>query len=190
MASNWAVNWEAISALGTLAAVVVALYLASADRRRLRRDGKVRAHLYAASMTYRLSYARKVALSCQLTATFNNLEISIDASDAQAIATIKQTLRMNTFRPNVDELQALIPLGNNCAHRIARAFDYIDRVRQSIENVGEALTPEIRAQLLAEWRGEFGAAVDLLTIALRDCEPATELGAPTPTGQELYGDRD
>jgi hypothetical protein len=191
---NWThSDWiNLATAIGTFAATAVALWLSGVGARRQKRDAEERARLVAASMTFRLGHARDIALQCAMNAIFSDLTTSKAASDAKAVLSIVDVITRQIYTPTTEELQSLIPLGNNCAHRIARAYDYIGQARQTAQSIGnerfkDTLTEAGRVRVLADWAGQLNAASDLLAVAIRECEAATDIGAPVPSGQELHG---
>jgi hypothetical protein len=121
------------------------------------------------------------------------LTVSEDLSRYQTSKEIREALVDDLFRPDLDTLMGLTSLGNNCANRIASAFDHLDaiRTRAAVIPLG-AYHPglDIRGasqELLDEWSTMLGRAQDLLQVALRECIKASKLAAPIPTGDEIYG---
>ncbi len=92
--------------------------------------------------------------------------------------------KMQLFEPDVETLAALVPLPNQCAHRIARAYDLLHELRADV--IGVEATEVTSASELAQlkilnvWTGKLAMAVTLLEAAVKQCEDATELGAPVP----------
>lgn len=187
-------NWiNVFTALGTFAAVAVALWLGIDASRKAKGEAQVRAKLAAASISARLAATSDAVGSLAATSVFLDLTIPVDAARHKALADIRREMNRASFRPDDATLLALTPLPNNCAHRIARAFDYIERVRlraQALPSgslVGNLTTPEQREHMFDSWNSDLRAAYDLLQVALRECVTASDLGAPMPSGQELHG---
>lgn len=183
---------NAVTAIGTFAAVAVALWLGISANRRTDREAQTRARLAAAGISARLSTTADRLSSLAATSEF--LDLTIPERDAihNALAEVRRGIKQEYFRPDDVALLALATLPNNCAHRIARAFDYIDRVRVQDAALGAALLIDStshtqREHMLNSWRADLRSADDLLKVALRECIAASALGAPMPSGEELYG---
>lgn len=182
----------AAGALATLAAIVVALWIAVSDRRRQDQREMSRARLAAAGMAVRLASAREWVADASLHGMFHDLTIPESAAKLKSLVAMVADLKQPVFRPDSDALMALTALPNNCASRIARAYDVIEGVRQEAGaipdgNVFEKTSPKNRLRYLDRWSGALSTADQLLRVALSECEAAAELGAPMPSGEELYG---
>lgn len=183
----------AIGALATLAAIVVALWIAVSDRRRQDKREMAGAHLAAAGMVVRLAVTREWVASASMGAMFHDLTIPEPAAKLKSLVSMLEALKHPVFRPSDETLLALTPLANNCASRIARAYDEIENVRNEAASIPdhrafEGLSLLQHEGYLSSWGGALFVADQLLRVALNECESATELGAPMPSGQELYGD--
>ena len=182
-----------IGAIATLAAVVAALWIAVTDRRRQEKRELERARLAAAGMAVRLATTRDWVADTGLHAMFHDLTVPEPVAKLKSLVAMVDALKQPVFRPDNETLLALAALPNNCASRIARAYDQIEGVRQSAAaipdgKVFERTTPKQRQLYLERWSGPLIAADQLLRVALSECEAAAEAGAPMPSGQELYGD--
>lgn len=191
--SNWI---NLIAALGSMAAVGVALWLGLMATNRSHTEALSRAGLHAASVTAQLSHMASVVSACSAACTFTNLEVDSDTSNFQAIGHVARALQQNTFVPDTNTLLGLTPLGNNCANRIARAFDNLSHIRTRLAALDEYLYGNhvdhvgVRRREVQIWKEILQETDDLLAVALRDLISATNLAAPTPTGEERYGPGD
>jgi hypothetical protein len=116
---------------------------------------------------------------------------SVSGQD-RALVLIRKTLRAPYFKPDDATLLAMAPLPDNCAQRIARAFDYLERVRLQVEGLPTGLLNEVtsaseRKWLFEKWASDLSNAQELFTVAIRVCNVATDIGAPMPTHEERYG---
>ena len=183
-------NWiNLVTAIGTLAAVVAAVRIATGTQRRSEDEAKTRAKLAAAGIVARLTTTLDLLSSLRARSAF---AAGDDAGRTKMLVEARRLLTSGYYQPDGSTLLALTPLAANCAHRIASAFDYMDRVRLKIDALPKGLiieitTAERREQLFEEWAEDIGVAYELLTVALRECVVARDLGAPPPTGAELHG---
>lgn len=187
-----------VAAVGSLSAAGVALWLGLDAKSKERRDRRDRANLCAAAITAKLEHTMSVAQSGLATCVFTNLELSVEESRYQSSKRIRELMALGYFKPDIDTLLGLSILDNNCANRIARAFDILDVIKGQTENIplGE-FVPGAKANaygysemLLEEWIVMFGSVDDLLRVALRECEKVSAIAAPHPTGEEIHGPRD
>lgn len=182
-----------LGAVGTVGAVVAALKLARRDRDQALADSEARARLAAASVSARLSLTSERIRSLVPTAIFLNLDLPEASARIQAIDRVRRELKRIKFRPDDRTLLALTPLPNNCAHRIARAFDYIESLRRETDALPVGLMSETMSgaevsATLERFSGYLLAASDLLNVAIDECAKASDIGAPMPSGQELFGE--
>jgi hypothetical protein len=185
------------TALGTFCAIATALWLGYRGIWQSREDALKKAGLYAASITVRLSHSRDVVAGCVANCVFKDLTVPVDISNFRALAQVRKALYDEIFRPDMETLLALSALDNNCANRIASAFDSIELLRRHADSLPDRLfissgkeTEALRQKTLDHWCGTLMAASDLLEVAVRECVKASELAAPTPSGAERYGEPD
>lgn len=184
-----------VSALATVGAVFVALWLARSDRRRTAKESMSRAQLAAAGIATGLTTTLAWVSEAWAHTIFLDTKVSQMDGVLKGVSRTAMALRRPVFPPSGDTLIELTPLPNNCAHRIARAYGDIealqkhaDRVPVELIKIFEKTTPHEREALLEGWRGSLGNARDLLLVALAECNAATELGAPIPTAYEMHGE--
>lgn len=184
--------FDLASAVGTIAATVVALWLGLSARRNSEDEDLKRARLCAALISVRLTATHSAIRSVAISSLFKDMTVSEERAAIKALQHIRDVVLGGLFVPSHQELIELTPLNNNCAHRIARAFDYIEKVRSEAMRVNERglfseqFDSNERERLLQSWGGTLFTASELLEVALRECNKASELGAPIPSGEELY----
>lgn len=183
------------AAVGSVGAVIAAVWLGLSVQYRERRERLTRAQLSAAGIGAKLEHTIDLTSSGLAQAIFKNLELSEEESRYEASKKIRELMARGYFKPDLDTLLGLSALENYCANRIARAFDILDVIKGQTENIplGE-YRPSVIAKsygysemLLSEWAVMFSSAHDLLTVALRECERVAIVAAPHPSGQELHG---
>jgi hypothetical protein len=182
-----------IEAAGTWAAAGTALWLGLDVKLKERRATKVKADLCAAAVTAKLDHTLDMVQNCIAYCVFKNLEISEAESRYQSSRQVREMLTRGYFKPDIDTLLGLSSLGNKCANRIAKAFDILDVIKGQAESIplGEFQqngNPYGYSEMLLEqWAMMFVTVQDLLRVALRECENASAIAAPHPTGQEIHG---
>lgn len=175
-----------VSAIATMGAVFVALWLARADRRERQRQSLLRAQLAAARVSSQLQHTHDWVLNAWVNGMFTGEN---HVSDLSSLGRMIKLLREPVYRIDPQVLIDLAPLPNSCAHRIARAFDYIDRICLDVAKLpaGDLAQQSAawRSALRTSWIRKLSAANELLTAALMECHSATALGAPLPSEAEL-----
>lgn len=186
-------NWiNLVTAMSTLAAVVVAIRLASAATRKAKENAMVVAKLAASGIIARLKTTHDMLDSLRMQCVFPNLTLTEDKSRIQALSRVRGALQSSYYQPDASTLIALAELPAHAAHRIASAFDYLDSVKLQLAALGNGLITDLttakqREALLADVSNDICTAGDLLQVGLRECIVARDLGAPPPNGTELHG---
>lgn len=189
-ASTWI---DLASAVGSLTAAVVALWLGLEANRKSKEDAKSRAGLYAASIVVQLSHTADVVSDCATSIMFDNLTVALDRSNAQALESLQKKLAGNLYEPDQETLVNLVALNNNCASRIASAFDTLKLVRNKLNGMprnflqAQGSYIEHRQKLLDGIRADLLHVQSLLLVALPECVKASALATPIPSGVEMYG---
>lgn len=186
------------AAIGSVGAAIAAVWLGLSVRFKEQRERLTRAHLCAAAITAKLDHTIDMTSSGMAHAVFTNLEVGEDQSRYEASKMIRELMARGYFKPDMETLVGLSVLENNCASRIAKAFDILDVIKGQIEKIplgtftpgGANKAYGYSEALLTEWALMFGTASELLRAALRECERASKIAAPHPSGQEIYGDDD
>lgn len=182
-----------VSALATAGAVILALWLARTDRRRIDQQSTAQGQLAAASIGVRLGQTLDWIAHAWIHGVFLDREIPANDAVLKAFARMAEQLRKPVFQPDAATLLNLTSLPNSCAHRIARAFDYIESIRWEVQQIPsgqilETTSPDYRRAMIQSWCSDLMTAQDLLRVARAECVAATELGAPLPTSYEVHGD--
>lgn len=112
--------WDVAAATGTCAAVIVALYTASAETRRKRRDELAAARVSASGMYARLGIAGGAIRSIRL-----RISEALTIDPGPAIISTIEAVFAEIPDIEIDELAPLIPLGNHCAENFSAAIDRI-----------------------------------------------------------------
>lgn len=197
----WTELREWLTAIGTVGAVIVALWFGVTGNIQAQREDKRRARLYAAGMVTRLAHARDIFSNCGAICVFGAHPVNPDPLQlpqnlGRAIGRVQNLLRKPRFEPSTEALVGMVALDNNCASRIASAFDQIKRIESEVMayNVLEAtLAPRTGARLadlLEGWGTGFMRSVNLLNAAIAECAQAAEIAAPEPSGEEMNGGPD
>lgn len=182
------------SAVGSLSAAGVALWLGLSSNAKNQNDAKQRAGLHAASIAAQLSHTLKVITSCEANCVFAYPNLSKASSNYKALRFVHAALKEELFKPDIETLIGLSALDNNCANRIASAFDHLNNLKLRINAQAPTLFAisgvlvEQRQAALDDWAGTLGTIQELLTVALKECVRASELAAPKPSRIELHGE--
>jgi hypothetical protein len=178
--------WDVASAVGTVAAAVVALGIALWQDHRVARERLERARLNASALTMRVAFARAEVLA----ATFKlenaaRFDCSPDTFEALAIRLGQVKLW------DASEIAPLVPLPNECAHNLAAA---VDRVAVAISHLtafgqtSDRMTSEYRkstAQYIAIVLGEACRMMDAAATEFQKASFAMLLKRPLPEYQGL-----
>lgn len=179
--------WEMLSAIGTLAAVVVALWVSGHAAYLTHRADKDRSELVAARMLSPLkeldgkaSYIR-ASLASQPTD-----QVRDDTATLMAIKELSSLAQSIS----VEDLYPLLDLKSHAAKRAAMALGLI----QSFSNHAIALLMHsswsdvaTRDIHIRRWIALLSEIVDHLAVAVAACQAAALTGAPRPTIEEIHG---
>lgn len=175
-----------ISALGTVGAVGMAMYLSHKTESRLMKSEQVRAELEAARVSPALDSLVRSLDSAYATFLFK-VEHEVDED---LIAKLDH-LALVAALISHESLGRMACLEESCAHRIARAISNIENtavIVNRIKTIGWSNVPLMQKSF---WHGEIYTSIrdarDLVMVAQRVCDRATNRGAPMPTGEEKYG---
>jgi hypothetical protein len=181
--------WEIVSAVGTWAAVVVALVFSVAGYLTAQRHASEKTGLVAAEVVATLEAALRHIDHIEGHLVF--YEDSTDGTDNFLVGNPFLTSRPLSITAEV--LVGLIHLPNRCAHRTAFGLSRINILHAEIASALASKSwgswkPASRISLVSEWWDRLGDARDYIRLAQEDCVRAAELAAPAPTAQERYGD--
>lgn len=181
--------WEAASAIGTCAAVVVALVFscrALVDGRKIEKD---RADLAAARMLGPVTGLEDKVSLLYAWLIFNDDDYK--QSDPQLFALIDE-IEVAASKITTQDLYQVLGLPGHAAKRLARALGLVHifasgakyRLTQSSWAENE---PKIKRASYKAWSDSASEIRDHLQIALRQFESAASTGAPRPSVQEIHG---
>ncbi|VVN08704.1 hypothetical protein PS683_03728 [Pseudomonas fluorescens] len=179
--------WDMLSAVGTLAAVVVALGVSGHTAWANRRTEKDRTELAAAKMLSPIiSLEGKAGY---LYAFFSFYEEESVPQHASALLAI-QELEVMARAISIDDLYPLLHLKNHAAKRVARALGLIQTF--STDALATLLHPSwgasrVRKVQYKRWAGMLSEINDHLAVAVSVCAEAASAGAPRPTPEEIHG---
>lgn len=176
--------WDVMTAIGTVAAVVVALGVASWSDIQRRRDSVQASHVVAARIAPGIEY---FAAQLQGTATTLTFWADTDVS----FSTLKRHFRdCGSFEPSDEQLRALVPLKNQCAFRIARGFGIFHMLLQLCESrislVGGSDISRASQEDMKSLSCMARQAANLLEVAARECAAVANISASVPGSSELY----
>lgn len=189
--SDWIASFNVVA---TLAAVAVALYFALDGNRKARAAAVTRANLYAASMAASLQEFVGELRSFDGTITFTDLSSPPDQHQIQFFLCIQAFVLRRPAAVSMEALAALTALPNPSAHRIAMAFDLLDQIQVKASRIRietfRTWNLDAQAGFVDGIRAIVNEACDLLLTVAGECRKAADIGAPRPTGEELYGPDD
>ncbi|WP_186247361.1 hypothetical protein [Burkholderia gladioli] len=113
--------WDVTTAIGTCAAVVVALYVASMQNKKTHKDAIALADVIASAIYVRMGMALGNVHAIYDSLTTYSKQQNFPRKVLVATADILGNITPLTH----EDIQTLIPLPNYCAHNLASAFDRI-----------------------------------------------------------------
>lgn len=183
--------WDIATAVGTVGAVVVALWIALAGSAQRRREVAEVAGLASARvsavveqsmpfLTYALNWASE--------------EGALSIPTPQRFASFQRTLDSAQIEIESADLLALVPLPKRCAHRLARAVAILGAVRREAVALNLYFDPaegtfnlvgDRRAELYSKWHKQLGDAMELLVVVRQVCAQSAHISAPLPDDTEI-----
>lgn len=184
--------WEAASALGTCAAVIVALvfsYRALADSRRIEKD---RSDLAAARLLGPVSSLEEQVSLLYACLVFNDDDYE---NSAPQISELLGEIESAASTITTDDLYQVLGLPGHAAKRLARALGLIHIFcRQTKYRLSQARWSEsaltVKREAYKRWAGSVSDIRDHLQIATRQLDSVAATGAPRPSSEEMYGSGD
>lgn len=180
--------WEALSAIGTLAAVAVALWFSVQSMRASSRIETDRAQLVAAKMLSPISALERKVSYLFAWFAFNN-----ENPPDQYLSVLLgiQELDVMAKAISIEDLYPLLHLDNHAAKRAARALGLI----QTFTSDANAMLShhswsivEGREIHRKRWIVMLSEIQDHLIVAVKACDLAASTGAPRPTSEEIHGE--
>jgi hypothetical protein len=181
--------WDALSAVGTLLAVVVALGLALLSEFQRRKGNKKRAGLVASRLLESVMLLADEVRHRM--AAFAFYEDGRDGNN-DGFADEVLTLRRLVEAISLESIYALEPLPGNCASRLAMALGIIDALGREVEYAKalqpwKQMSPEWRKHYTARWMSLCSSAADYLHMVRSELESAAGVAAPRPSAEDIYG---
>lgn len=184
--------WEALSAIFTTLAVFVALGLSLSTERKSARIERQRAGLVAARLLETVRYAADRTHHQMAMLAFYNDERDWSKDDFLGdLALVGQMLE----GVGIATIQALEPLPNNTANRLAMAIGVVDTLTREVEGLGarrawSELGTSARRHYVDRWGSLATRATDYFRVVQRELESAAEVAAPRPSAEEIHGSWD
>jgi hypothetical protein len=192
-AAEWA------SAIGTIAAAVIAVSIALAEGFRRRREERSRAVLAAARILPPLTHATDRLRNLCALMDFRDVDLpeGVDVvrqmEQLRTLGAIQTRLAEPAFQVPQDLISQLMPLRNRAAVQIAAGCGLLEQLAKEVGAVtgGGSWTKtslDARDGQLRGWQRGLQTACDHLRIGLVECQRAAGLASVAPTGEELYGE--
>ena len=181
--------WDALSAIGTILAVIVALGISIYSSRTSAKADMDRAELAAAKMLSPLSALERKAQWIYMWFEFGGAEPGVP--DANLIEALDE-LEVLQEAISIEDLYQLLKLPSHAAKRSAKALGmtqaFVSDARPIIAHYSQ-IKPEGSQMRIhyKRWCSMLSEINDHLTIAVAVCEKASLTGAPRPTSEEMYG---
>lgn len=181
------------TAVGTVGAVVVSLWLAGSERRLRERDAVMSARLVATRVSADL---RAPLQSMQMMLTSgshpdNPYKPWLDENKEQMATLNYELLRLECSRNEWDlsplQLQGLAALGELVAQRLeygCRAIVSLNKVMTEYIHYWAKMPLEHKNALIDEWMQDCNEAFNFITWAHRECQRVADVGAPPPIPNE------
>jgi hypothetical protein len=198
-----ATEWEIAAAIGTVAAAVVglggvavAIWQTHHLKNRIDAEALSNARLHASRISGRLTKTSNVITGVHAAWVFRSQDaLTVTYAQLMQYERYKRFAGTTFFIPDEATLSALLPLPNQCAHRIGRAFDLLEAVKieagaVDMETLTTLTDEKQRAYVLDSWAASIQEANAYLEVAVRECVKASELGAPFPSQIERFGEAD
>ncbi|WAT31783.1 hypothetical protein [Pseudomonas sp. GXZC] len=178
--------WEMLSALATVAAVLVALGVSGHAAWTIRRAEKDRSELAAAKMLSPITALESKAF--YLLGWFC-LDDEESASQHMQLLLHIQEFEIMARSISIDDLYPLLQLKSHAAKRSARALGLIQTFAT---DAGAALVHpswgalRVRTHQYKRWAKMLSEIRDHLTVAVSVCAEAASTGAPRPSPEEIH----
>lgn len=181
--------WDMLSAIGTVAAVVVALGISGQAAWANRKTEKDRSELAAAKMLSPLSALERKAAYLSVCFAFGESDF---AEPSANVLTALDELEALYKAISVDDLYPLLKLPSHAAKRSAKALglvqSFVSDTRSMLAHSSWGdLNSSHKAFHYKRWWGMLSEVQDHLTVAVAVCKSAASTGAPRPSPEEMYG---
>ena len=180
-----------VQAVGSVAAIVGAVWVANRQSREKKEDDLLRAQWAAAGMAFRLSRFARNLENYVVSIGFQDLES--DSPELDEFKYLQSVLDAPRYRPTPEEFAEIVPLPNRAAHRLARGYEILVVLHERLGRGGKLeelflkSSPDARRKILNKLCDELHTASDMIAVAAKECEKASNAGAPYPSYEERYG---
>lgn len=181
--------WDMLSAVGTLAAVVVALGVSLRSGWTSRRMEKDRSELAAAKMLSPLSALEKKASYLSVCIAFRKEgNPQVDPTVLACLIDLEE-LSKNVL---IEDLYPLLNLPKHAAKRASRSLGLLQTFLSEIHVVLASpswigLENHHKSFHYDRWMDMLSEIKDHLIVAVNVCEATASLGAPRPSPEEIHG---
>lgn len=183
-------SWDAFSAIGTVAAVVVSLYLARSAERKQQAESKERSLLVAARL-----WPIAEALNGDLAGLtgwvyFEELDSPEPISDIREKV---KRLRLYRDRMTMQDIERIVAIDITIASYLSRAIGEVDGVVASVERESKewgAISQGSKDFYREHWGNSILSAREFLLMALPSLKHAAQKAAPMPDWAALDAEAD
>jgi len=181
--------WDMWSAIGTVAAVFVALGISGQASWATRKAEKDRSELAAAKMLSPLSAIERKAAYLSVCFAFGESDFA--EPNTNVLAALDE-LEALSRAVSIEDLYPLLKLPRHAAKRSARALGLIQTFVNDVYALFThknwiKMDAHQRAIHYNRWLQTISEIKDHLTVAVSVCESAASTGAPRPSPEEMYG---
>lgn len=184
------ITWDAFSALGTIAAVIVSLYLASSSERKVQSENKLRSTIVAARI-WPVAEALNAALaSLSGWVYFENLDSEEPISDVREEV---KRLRIYLDGINTQDIEMMVSIDIRIASYLARSVGEVEGVIASVERESAewgSISKMSKDFYRSHWGDALINARELLQMALPSIMFAAKKAAPLPDWATIYAEDD
>lgn len=181
-----------VQAVGSVAAIVGAVWVANMQSRHKKEDDLLRAQLGAAGISVRLSRFAAELSNFSMISGFPYAES--ETPEIDELKAIQAWIGKPHYRPTQQEFAEIVPLPGKAAHRLARGYELLAVLQERLAPEGnlELLflksSQGARVAILNRLCDELQTASDMISVAAKECEKATHVGAPYPSYEERHGE--
>ena len=173
-------SWDAFSAVGTVSAVVVSLYLASSTERKRQAENKERSSLVAARLWPIAEALNGALVGLSGWVYFDNLDSPERISD---IREQLKRLRVYLDRMTMQDIERIVAIDMTVASYLSRAIGEIEGVVASVEREiqeWDVISQGSKDFYRKHWGDAILTARDFLLMALPSLKHAAQKAAPLP----------
>lgn len=181
-------GWEAFSAMGTIAAVIVSLYMARSSDRNRKAEKKEISSLVAARLWPITQALHQALIDLSVWVYLDDLDSSEPISDIRE--SVKH-LRIYLDRISINDIEQVVYIDIVTASYLSRSIGEIGGVIASVERESKewiAIPQRSKEFYRSHWGGSLTAAQDFLFLVLPNLEKAAQRATPSPDWAAVYGE--